>query len=159
MKYVAMIVFIGLIAAANWMTVQFGLVAGLFMAGTFAAGMTFLVRDWLQEAGGRWWVLGAVAAGALASVWLSTPALALASGVTFLVSELADFAVYTPLRERSVAWAALASNVVGAAVDSALFLTLAGFPLVQWGPQTLAKVAITLPFVLALAGFRRFRAA
>lgn len=135
------------------------MVAGLFAAGTFAAGLSFMVRDWLQESGGRAMVLAAIVAGAGLSAWLSTPALAVASGVAFLASETADFAVYTPLRGRSPAGAALLSNTAGAVVDSLLFLSLAGFPLVQWGAQAAAKVAVTVPFVLTLAAVRRFRAA
>lgn len=149
-KVVAALLFVGLVVAANWMTARYGMVAGLVTAGTFAAGLVLLVRDWLQEAGGRWWVIGAIAAGALISVWMSSPALALASGAAFAVSELADFAVYTPLRQRSKAAAMVASNSVGAVVDSLLFLWLAGFPLAQWGTQSAVKVAVTLPFILAV---------
>ena len=150
MKLLAALMFVGLVVAANWMTAQYGVVAGLVTAGTFAAGLTFLVRDWLQEAGGRWWVVAAVVAGAGLSVWLSSPSLALASGAAFLVSESADFAVYTPLRKRSQAAAMALSNTAGAVVDSLLFLSLAGFPLAQWGTQWAIKVAVTLPFIAAV---------
>lgn len=150
MKTLAAITFVGLIVAANWLTARYGMVAGLVTAGTFAAGLVLLVRDWLQEAAGRWWTLTVIAAGAGLSAWLSSPALALASGVAFAVSELADLAVYTPLRERSKAAAMVASNSVGAVVDSLLFLWLAGFPLAQWGTQSAVKVAVTLPFIAAV---------
>jgi queuosine precursor transporter len=156
-KVLASLLFVGLVAAANWMTARYGMVAGLVTAGTFAAGLTFLVRDWLQEAGGRWWVVGAIVAGAGLSVWLSSPALALASGVAFLVSETADFAVYTPLRKRSPAAAMALSNTVGAVVDSLLFLSLAGFPLASWATQSAVKVAVTLPFVAAVMGYQVLR--
>jgi uncharacterized PurR-regulated membrane protein YhhQ (DUF165 family) len=56
---------------------------------------------------------------------LVSPALAVASGVAFLVSEAADFAVYTPLRRRSWDAAVWASGLVGSLVDSVLFLGLA----------------------------------
>ncbi len=150
MKFLAALLFAGLVVTANWMTARFGMVAGLVTAGTFAAGLVLLVRDWLQEAGGRWWVLGAIATGALISVWMASPMLAVASGTAFAVSELADFAVYTPLRERSKAAAMVASNSVGAVVDSLLFLWLAGFPIAQWGTQSAVKVAVTLPFIAAV---------
>lgn len=147
MKLLASIVFVGLVVAANWTTQRYGMVAGLVTAGTFAAGLTLLVRDWLQESGGRWWVFGAIATGAGVSVWLSSPQLAAASGVAFAVSELADFAVYSPLRGRSKAAAMAVSNTVGAVVDSLLFLAMAGFPLASWGTQSAVKVAVTLPFI------------
>lgn len=150
MKALAALTFVALVAAANWMTAEYGMVAGFVTAGTFAAGLTFLVRDWLQEAGGRWWVVGAILAGAGLSVWLSSPALALASGAAFLVSETADFAVYTPLRKRSRAAAMALSNTVGAVVDSLLFLSLAGFPITSWATQSAVKVAVTVPFIAAV---------
>lgn len=53
------------------------------------------------------------------------PSLALASGVAFLLSEAADFTVYTPLRRRSRDAAVWASATVGSFVDSCLFLALA----------------------------------
>jgi uncharacterized PurR-regulated membrane protein YhhQ (DUF165 family) len=91
-------------------------------------------------------------------VWLSTPQLALASGVAFLVSELADMAVYTPLRRKGWARAVAASNAVGATVDTLLFLTLAGFP-VTWQSvlgQLAGKVLwATLVPVLAVLVVRR----
>lgn len=139
--------FVGLIVAANWMTAEYGMVAGLVTAGTFAAGLTFLVRDWLQQAGGVWWAVGSIALGAAISAAMAGPRLALASGVAFAVAEIADLAVYTPLRRRSLAAAMAHSNTVGAAIDSALFLTLAGFPLASWTTQTVVKVAVTLPFI------------
>ncbi|WP_433078951.1 VUT family protein [Dactylosporangium sp. CA-052675] len=146
-RYLAAFLFVVLVVAANWLTATFGVVAGLVTAGTFAAGLVLLVRDWLQEVGGRWWVVAAIAAGALISVWMSSPALALASGVAFAVSELADFAVYTPLRRRTLAGSMALSNTVGAVVDSLLFLSLAGFPPTQWATQSVIKVAVTLPFI------------
>lgn len=150
MRWLAAIVFVGLVVAANWLTARYGMVAGLVTAGTFAAGLVLLVRDWLQDAGGRLLVVACIAAGALISVWMSTPALALASGVAFAASELADFAVYTPLRKRTLVGSMVASNTVGAVVDSLLFLSLAGFPLSQWWTQSAVKVAVTLPFIAAV---------
>lgn len=150
MKTLAALAFVTLVVAANWMTARYGMVADLVTAGTFAAGLVLLVRDWLQEAGGRWWVFGAIAGGAGLSAWMASPVLALASGSAFAVSELADFAVYTPLRRRSQAAAMVASNSVGAVVDSLLFLALAGFPLAQWATQSAVKVAVTLPFIAAV---------
>lgn len=120
------------IVLANWLTARFGLIPvapGLLAtAGTYAAGAAFVARDAVQDTAGRWWALAAVVAGGGLSLVLATPALALASAAAFLVSELADMAVYSPLRRRGYIRAAVASNAVGSVVDTLLFLWLAGFP-------------------------------
>lgn len=105
--------------------VGFGLLAP---SGVYAAGVAFVARDVVQRAAGRRWALGAIALGTLLSVLVS-PSLALASGSAFLLSELADFAVYTPLQRRRFVLAVFASGVVGSLVDSLLFLSIAGIPL------------------------------
>jgi uncharacterized PurR-regulated membrane protein YhhQ (DUF165 family) len=140
--------FVVMVMAANWMTSRYGMVPIGFglatTAGTFAAGMVLLVRDMVQDLGGRWWVIGCIAVGATLSVILAGPQLAVASGVAFAVSEFADAAVYTPLRRGGWARAAFVSGVIGSIVDTWLFLTLAGFPLWQAAPgQLLVKVGVT----------------
>jgi hypothetical protein len=97
--------------------------------------------------------------GAGLSAVLATPQLAVASGIAFAVSEAADYAVYAPLRRRGWARAVTASSVAGSAVDTVLFLTLAGFPLWQAMPgQMLAKTtaiaAVVTPVVVARAVLR-----
>lgn len=124
--------YIGVIVAANWLTATFGLVSfvGLTVtAGTFAAGLALILRDAVQVELGKWVVLAAIIGGALISAWTSTPAIAVASGIAFLVSELVDFGVFTPLRGRSLPIAVLVSSVVSAPVDTVLFLYIAGFGL------------------------------
>jgi queuosine precursor transporter len=150
LKYLAAVVFVGLVAAANWLTATYGLVLDFVTAGTFAAGLVLLVRDWLHEAGGRAWVFACIGLGAALSVVMSTPQLAVASGVAFAASEFADFAVYEPLRKRTLAGSMALSNTAGAVVDSLLFLALAGFPLTGWLAQSGIKVAVTLPFIAAV---------
>ena len=85
-------------------------------------------------------------AGAGLSAALS-PRLAVASGVSFLLAELADLGVYQRLRASSWPAAVAGSNLVGAAIDTALFLSLAGFDLTwsSFGGQMLAKAAMILP--------------
>ena len=51
--------------------------------------------------------------------------LVVASTSAFLLSELADFAVYTPLQKRGLVLAVLASSLVGLIADSIIFLWLA----------------------------------
>ena len=150
--------YIGTIFAANWALVTFGLVPvgfGLLApAGVLFAGLAFTFRDLLHDALGRWWVLAAIVVGAALSALVS-PQFALASGAAFLLSELADFAVYTPLRRRHWLGAVAASNVVGLVVDSALFLWLA-FGSLQFLPgQVVGKSYMTVLAVLVLWSWRR----
>jgi hypothetical protein len=159
----AVVAFLTLVVAANMLTAQYGLVpVGLGLtatAGTWAAGLVLLARDVVHDAAGRWAVATCIAAGAALSAVLTTPQLALASGVAFAVSEAADYAVYAPLRRRGWARAVLASNLVGSAVDSLLFLTLAGFPVWSAMPgqiyvKTAATLAVVTPVVVARAVLR-----
>lgn len=138
------------IVAANWMTATFGLVGiglGLSVtAGTFAAGFALVTRDWVQQTSGRLVAVAAIIAGAGISAWTATPAIAVASGVAFLVSEFVDMAVFTPLRIRSLPLAVVVSSVVSAPIDTVLFLQLAGFG-VTWEAvlgQFIVKTAIAL---------------
>lgn len=146
--------FLAAIVAANYATsrhglipVGFGLVA---TAGTFFAGATFVLRDLVHDLAGRWFVVALIATGAGLSFLLSDPRIALASGVAFLLSELVDMLVYVPLRQRGhYIRAALASNTVGAFVDTVLFLAIAGFPIWSSVPgQMLAKLTVTAAVVV-----------
>ncbi len=146
-------VFVALIVASNALTQHFGLVAGLVMAGTFTAGMSLAARDVVRETAGLWAAVGCVVIGASLSFVLSGPALAVASGSAFLLAELADTAVYEPLRRAGRLRAVAVSQVVGAVVDSVVFLWLAGFPL--WpaaGTQTVVKTVVVLLPLAALGG-------
>lgn len=148
----------GSILAANWAITTFGPVPvgfGLMApAGVYFAGIVFTLRDGLQETGGRRWVLAAILAGAGLSAWLSGP-LAVASGLAFLFSELADFAVYTPLRRRNWLGAVAASNIVGLTVDSALFLWLAFGSLTFLPGQIVGKLWMTALAVALILAYRR----
>jgi uncharacterized PurR-regulated membrane protein YhhQ (DUF165 family) len=141
------ITFIGLVVASNWLTARYGLIGGFVTAGTFTAGLVLAARDAVRETAGVWASLGCVAAGAAASVALSSPALALASGAAFAVSELADTLVYEPLRASGKARALAWSNLVGSVVDSLLFLAIAGFPI--W-PAVAGQVAVKWAVCVAL---------
>ena len=99
--------------------------------------------------------LCAILVGALLSGFFSTPALALASGVAFLLSELADFAVYTPLRKKRLYSAVFLSGLIGAFVDSAVFLLLAFGSLDFLSGQLVAKLWVTAAALPILMGFRR----
>lgn len=148
------------IFAANWAISSFGAVPVGFglraPAGVYLAGLAFTLRDLTQERLGRVPTLLAIVAGAALSALVS-PQFALASGSAFLLSELADFAVYTPLRERNWLGAVAASNLVGLLVDSALFLTLAFGSLEFFGGQVVGKLWMTALAILLLSLWRRGR--
>jgi len=131
--------------------VGFGLMAP---AGVYFAGLAFSLRDALQETLGRRWVVVAILLGAAVSAALSAQ-LALASGLAFLVSELADFVVYTPLRQRSWLAAVVISNTVGDVIDSALFLWLAFGSLDFLAGQIVGKFWMTVLTVVIILAWRR----
>lgn len=158
----AALAFVGTVVLANWLVVRFGLVpAGfglLVPAGTYAAGLSLSLRDLLHEAGGLRWVIGAIATGAALSFLLGDGRIALASGVAFLLAELFDLAVYAPLRRRAWRTAVIASNAVGAIVDTFTFLVLAGFPItfsLVAGQLLVKAVWVTLGFLVFAELIRR----
>lgn len=148
--------FLLIVIGTNAITVTLGVVEWFGVAataGTWLAGFALVARDAVHDRHGPRWVAGCILAGAMISAAFS-PALALASAAAFLLSELADFAIYAPLRQRGHIRAAIASNVAGSIVDSLIFLAIAGFPLTLiWG-QVGIKVATTTVFVLAIGGSR-----
>ncbi|GHJ34279.1 hypothetical protein TPA0910_87120 [Streptomyces hygroscopicus subsp. sporocinereus] len=153
--------YLATIPTANLLVTHFGAVPvgfGLMApAGVFTIGLALVLRDLLHEAAGRWAVLAAIAAGTVLSYLLADPALATASAVAFGVAELADMAVYTPLRRRGLLVAVAASNAVGLVVDSVLFLHLAFGSLAFLPGQIVAKAEMTLLALLALWAIARYR--
>lgn len=145
--------YVAVIVAANWATDTLGLVPiglGLMVtAGTFAAGAALIIRDGLQRHTGRVWMLAAILTGAAISAVTSNPALAVASGVAFAVSELVDWAVFTPLAARSLPTAVVVSSLVAAPVDTVLFLHLAGFG-VTW-PAVAGQLIVKTGMAAAVA--------
>lgn len=150
--------YIATIFLANWSIQTFGLVPvgfGLMApAGVYFVGLALTFRDLAHEEVGRRWIIAAVVIGAALSAFVS-PQFALASGVAFLFSELADFAVYTPLRERGWLRAVAASNAVGLTIDSVLFLWLAFGSLDFLPGQIVGKAWMTLLAIGVLWGVRR----
>ncbi len=148
-----------LIVLANWaihrygfVPVGFGLVAP---AGTYFAGAVFVARDTVQMTLGRRWVLGAILVGALLSFGTSAT-LALASGTAFLVGELSDWAIYTPIAERGrVVLAVLVADTVGLLFDTFLFLWLAFGSVDHWQGTALGKEWMTIAALPVIWGLRR----
>lgn len=151
------VLYIATIFGANWAIATFGLVPvgfGLLApAGVYFAGLAFTLRDLTQERLGARAVVVAILAGAALSAVVS-PAFAVASGVAFLASEAADFAVYTPLRARGRPLALAVSNVVGLVIDSALFLLLAFGSLEFLAGQIVGKAWMTVLALLAIGAGR-----
>ena len=92
---------------------------------SLAVGAVFVLRDFAQrEIGHR--VIIAMLIGATLSYLMADPFVAVASLVAFLVSESADWAVYTytkkPLKQRI-----LLSSAIGTPLDSAIFLAMIGY--------------------------------
>lgn len=154
------------IPAANWMIGHVGMmclrdgpcvvpVAPGVMApsGVLMVGAALVLRDLVQRRLGALFGVGAIVIGALISAVLAPPSLVLASAAAFLLSELVDFAVYTPLARRRLVTAVMASSLVGLVVDSIVFLYLAFGSLAFLPGQVIGKlwmVLIALPFVAYL---------
>lgn len=130
---IAMACYITAIVAANIITNHYGMVPvgfGLMVtAGTYAAGLALLARDYVHRYAGVPWVLAGITIGGLVSWLTTTPSLALASTVAFVGAELLDLGVFAAIYDRlGMFGGALISNIVSAPVDTLLFLWLAGFP-------------------------------
>jgi uncharacterized PurR-regulated membrane protein YhhQ (DUF165 family) len=113
-------------------------------------GIALVLRDLVQRRLGAGYSAAAVVAGAALSALLAPPALVVASGVAFLLSEAADMAVYTPLARRRLIAAVVASSLVGLVVDSVIFLWLAFGSLDFLAGQVVGKawmVLLSIPFV------------
>jgi uncharacterized PurR-regulated membrane protein YhhQ (DUF165 family) len=77
-----------------------------------------------------------------------------ASIAAFLLSELADLAVYAPLQRKRLVLAVIASGVVGAAIDSAVFLWMAFGSLDFIVGQIVGKLWMTVIAAIILMAIR-----
>ena len=151
------------IPAANWMIGHVGTVCvshgpclvpvapGIMApSGVLMVGAALVLRDLVQRRLGVEFGIGAIVAGAAISAGLAPSSLVIASAAAFLLSEFADFAVYTPLARRRLVAAVIASSVVGLVVDSIVFLWLAFGSLEFLIGQIIGKlwmVLLAVPFV------------
>ncbi len=165
--YLALAAYAATIPAANWLIgnvgqcipdgpclipVGFGLMAP---SGVLLIGAALVLRDAVHRLLGWQWAVAAIVIGAGLSFQFSPPALVIASVVAFALSELADLAVYAPLQRKRLALAVAASGVVGAAVDSAVFLWLAFGSLEFIAGQIVGKLWATAIAAIALAAMHR----
>lgn len=159
------------IPAANWLIgnvgtfcvpdgpclipVGFGLMAP---SGVLMIGLALVLRDWVHELWGWRVAAGCVLIGAALSLAFSPASIAVASAVAFGLSEMADLAVYSKLRERGKPLAVMASQIVGAALDSALFVYIAFGSLEFSAGTTLAKIYAGIAVAGALLIMQRRQA-
>ncbi|WP_394249471.1 VUT family protein [Arthrobacter pityocampae] len=123
-------------------------------AGTYFAGLTFVIREAVQDTAGKRWPRAIIVVGAALSLLLADPFIALASAAAFLVFELTNFAVYTPLRKRGYIRATTTSNVLSAFVDAFVFLKIARCPIQDaLVGQIIGKLALTAADVVLVALF------
>lgn len=166
--YFAFAAFAATVPLANWMIgnvgtscvpsgpcvipVGFGLHAP---SGVLVVGAALVLRDAVHRNLGAKWALSAIGIGAAASSLVAPPSFVLASVSAFVLSELADFLVYAPLWRRRLALAVLTSGIVGATVDSAVFVMIAFGSLDYVEGQIVGKVWVSLIAALAIIALRR----
>jgi uncharacterized PurR-regulated membrane protein YhhQ (DUF165 family) len=133
------------IIAANLSVAYFGPSAVVVNAFVFIA-LDLVTRDALHD---RWqgrrlvWRMAAlIATGSLLSWLLNRDAgpIALASFLAFAAAATVDGLVYAALKDRTWFVRSNVSNVFGATVDSAVFLSVAGLPLFLMPLQVVAKI-------------------
>jgi len=155
--------FIACIPLANWMIGNVGTfcvpdgpcllpVAPGLMApsGVLLIGLALVLRDLVQRRLGKKRAIAAIVVGAALSALIAPAALVTASTVAFLLSELADFAVYTPLQAKRLITAVVASSAVGLVIDSIVFLYLAFGSLDYVAGQVVGKgwmVLLAIPVI------------
>lgn len=152
-----LILFILTIPAGNWFVTNVGLVCepdgpclipvwpGIMSpSAVLLAGFALVLRDAVQTLLGNRWTILAIVAGAVISAWLAEPQIVIGSTAAFFFSELADFAVYTPMRRRYPSSAVILSGLAGSVVDSMIFLTLAFGSLEFLPGQVLGKFWMSL---------------
>jgi len=162
----ALLLFLLTVPFANWLIQHVGTVCApegpclvpvapglLAPSGVLAAGAALVLRDVVQRCLGAGWGLAAIVAGTALSALIAPRSLVLASGAAFLLSEAADFAVYTPLQRRRLVLAVALSGGVGLVVDSVVFLLLAFGSLAFLPGQIVGKawaVLFSLPLIRLL---------
>lgn len=157
MRYATLAAFLACIPIANWLIGNVGTVCvsngpclipvgfGLTTpSGVLMIGLALVLRDLVQRSLGMTWTIGAIVAGSVLSALVAPPALVMASATAFLLSEIADTAIYTPLAERRMMLAVFLSSLVGLVVDGAVFLWLA-FGSLQYLPgQVVGKLLMVM---------------
>ena len=101
--------------------------------GAFTYPLAFLVSDLTNRYDGPQRARLVVVAGFVValglSAYLATPRIAIASASAFLIGQMLDIAVFSRLRNRIWVLPPLAASLVGSALDTAIFFSLAFAPL------------------------------
>ena len=134
--------------------------------GAFTYPVAFLVTDLTNRRYGprvaRQLVIVGFALAVVLSIGLATPRIAMASGTAFLVGQLLDITVFNRLRRQAWWRAPFVGSVIGSALDTALFFSLAfagdpdmsglvnlfGTDVMLW--QSLAVFDFTVKMLIAL---------
>ncbi len=151
------------IPAANWLIGHAGTVCppdgpclipvapGLMApSGVMMIGVALVLRDLVQRRLGFEFSIVAILIGGALSALLAPASLVTASTAAFLLSELADLLVYTPLQRRRLVAAVVLSSFAGLVVDSIVFLYLAFGSLEFLIGQIVGKswmVLLSIPFI------------
>ncbi|WP_239616468.1 VUT family protein [Cohnella mopanensis] len=119
------------VVTASLAPIQLGYL--IIPAGSFLIGATFIFRDLVQNAIGRKYTYGIIAAAMILSVATSyylgdTLWIVGASALTFLFSETTDTEIYTRLK-LPMSLRVLYSGIVGGVVDSVVFVIIGLSPL------------------------------
>lgn len=132
-RYIPGILAMAAVVVASNFLVQFT-VGNWLTWGAFTYPFAFLVTDVMNRAYGAVPARRVVLAGFVVGVGCSliaagldktTMRIAVGSGIAFLIAQLLDVAVFNRLRDGAWWRAPLASTVVGSAVDTALFFSIA----------------------------------
>lgn len=170
MNVLVFVAYLATIPAANWLIgnagtlcldngpclvpVGFGLMAP---SGVLMIGAALVLRDAVQQMLGIKWAITAIACGVVLSALVAPPALVLASAAAFAIAETLDLAVYTPLRQRNLPVAVIASGVVGALADSAAFLLIAFGSLDFLAGQFVGKMWVSAAAAIALVVIQKWK--
>lgn len=168
--YIALVLFGLTIPAANWLIGNVGVTCvpqgpclipvlpGLLApSGVLMIGLALVLRDIVHRELGATAAITAIIVGAALSFFLAPPALAVASGAAFLLSELADLMVYAPLYRKRLITAVVASGIAGAVIDSIVFLYMAFGSLSYLAGQVVGKLWMTLFAIPIIMVYRRIR--
>lgn len=127
MKFNFTAFYIILIVLINWgftVVPLIPILGEMFPPMSLAVGLIFVLRDFAQREIGHK-VIGAMLIGGLLSYFMADPFVAIASVTAFLISESADWAVYT-WTKKPFAQRILISSIVSTPIDSAVFLAMIG---------------------------------
>ena len=136
----AVLAMVAVVAASNFLVqypvqIRFGALnlADFLTWGAFSYPFAFLVTDLTNRHFGpsiaRRVVVAGFIVGVALSVYLATPRVAAASGTAFLVGQLLDIAIFSQLRARVWWLPPLFAPIMGSAIDTLIFFSLAFSPL------------------------------